>query len=158
MEEGDKEQTISPMSIMIECIGNLYKAMHNLGPFASRIKLGRAMQTRVNLFISNKEWVTSHILNFKIEGPIEQQHPIKMEIPMSVRANTPISDTSNSNHRLVGRDATPGPTPELSMITNHHLKVLVTESAQKVLRRKNLGTGIGCQRSDQASCARNSQD
>ncbi|CCF48398.1 hypothetical protein NDA11_003866 [Ustilago hordei] len=80
-EEGDEEQTISPMSIMIECIGNLYKAMHNLGPFASRIELGRAMQTRVNLFLANKEWDASRNLEFKIEGLIEQQHPIKMETP-----------------------------------------------------------------------------
>ena len=43
MEEGNKEQTISPLSIMVKCIGNLYKAMHNLGLFASQIELGRAM-------------------------------------------------------------------------------------------------------------------
>ncbi|KAJ1582625.1 hypothetical protein NDA11_007816 [Ustilago hordei] len=80
MEEGDEEQTISPMSIMIKCISNLYKAMHNLGPFASQIELGRVMQTRVNLFLTNEEWDASCILNFKIEGLIEQQHPIKMEM------------------------------------------------------------------------------
>ena len=124
MEEGDEEQTISPLSIMVKCIGNLYKAMHNLGPFASQIELGRAMQTRVNLFFTNEEWDASRIFDFKIEGPIEQHHPIKIETPVSVRADTPVSDTNNSNHRLIGREATPGPTPELSTITNHHLKVL----------------------------------
>ncbi|SAM82125.1 uncharacterized protein UBRO_20633 [Ustilago bromivora] len=124
MEEGDEEQTISPLSIMVECIGNLYKAMHNLGLFANRIELGRAMQTRVNLFLTNKEWDASHILDFKTEGPIEQHHPIKIETPVSVRADTPISDSNNSNHCLIGCEAMPGPTPELSTITNHHLKVL----------------------------------
>ncbi|SPC63947.1 uncharacterized protein UHOD_11380 [Ustilago sp. UG-2017b] len=96
MEEGNKEQTISPLSIMVKCIGNLYKAMHNLGC----------------------------ILDFKIEGLIEQQHPIKIETPVSVRADTPVSETNDSNRRLIGCEATPGPTPELSTITNHHLKVL----------------------------------
>ncbi|SYW86252.1 uncharacterized protein UBRO2_05972 [Ustilago bromivora] len=86
MEEGDEEQTISPLSIMVECIGNLYKAMHNLGLFANRIELGRAMQTRVNLFLTNKEWDASHILDFKTEGPIEQHHPIKIETPVQAKA------------------------------------------------------------------------
>ncbi|SPC61128.1 uncharacterized protein UHOD_11244 [Ustilago sp. UG-2017b] len=124
MEEGDEEQIVSPMSIMVECIGNLYKAMHNLGPFASQIELGRAMRTRVNNFLANEEWDASRILDFKIEGPIEQQHHIKTEMPAPVRADTPISEANNFNRRLVGCDATPGPTPELNAITNHHLKIL----------------------------------
>ncbi|UTT91014.1 hypothetical protein NDA17_001991 [Ustilago hordei] len=99
---GDNKQVISPLSIMIE-----------------------AMRTRVNNFLANKEWDANHILVFKIEGPFEQQHHIKMEMPAPVRADTPISAVSNFNcHHLVGCDATPGPTPELSTITNHHLKVL----------------------------------
>ncbi|CCF49761.1 uncharacterized protein UHO2_05835 [Ustilago hordei] len=43
MGEGDEEQTISPLSILIECVSSLYKAMHNLGPFASQIELGKGI-------------------------------------------------------------------------------------------------------------------
>jgi hypothetical protein len=108
MEEGNEEQIFSPMSIMVKCIGNLYKAMHNLGPFASRIELGRAMRTRVNNFLANEEWDASQILDFKIEGPIERQHHIKTEMPAPVRADTPISEANNFNRCLVGvRGRTP---------------------------------------------------
>ncbi|SPC66775.1 uncharacterized protein UHOD_11426 [Ustilago sp. UG-2017b] len=93
MEEGNEEQTISPLSIMIKCIDNLYKAMHNLGP----IKHARNTEPRL---------------------------PVKVETPMLVRGDTPAFDTSDSDRRLIGHEATPGPTPKLSAITNHHLKVL----------------------------------
>ncbi|CCF48193.1 uncharacterized protein UHOR_13022 [Ustilago hordei] len=133
---GDNKQVISPLSIMIECVSELYYGMHDLGPFPSQIKLGKAMQTRVNNFLANKEWNTGHILAFKIEGPFEQQHHTKTEMPgpirvdinkmdMLFRADTPISDVSSTTCcHLISCDATPGPTPELSAITNHHLKTL----------------------------------
>lgn len=35
MDNNDEEQIISPLSIMIECVGTLYKAMYNLGPFTN---------------------------------------------------------------------------------------------------------------------------
>ena len=84
----------------------------------------------MNLFLTNKEWDASRILDLKIEGPIELIHnieqcqPIKDETRTSVRGDTPAFDMDDSDHRLIGREATPGPTPELSAITNHHLKVL----------------------------------
>ncbi|SOV04270.1 uncharacterized protein UDID_17047 [Ustilago sp. UG-2017a] len=102
MEEGDEEQTISPLSIMI----------------------------KLNLFLANKEWDATCILDLKIEGPIKHVRntepclPVKVETPMLVRGDTPAFDTSDSDRRLIGHEATPGPTPKLSAITNHHLKVL----------------------------------
>ena len=89
----DNKQVISPLSIMIECVSELYYGMHNLGPFLSRIKLGRAMQTRVNNFLANKEWNAGHILAFKIEGPFEQQHHTKTEMPSPIRVNINKMDT-----------------------------------------------------------------
>ncbi|CCF52186.1 uncharacterized protein UHO2_06777 [Ustilago hordei] len=125
MDDDDKEQVVSPLSIMIECIGILYKAMHNLGPFANQTKLGRAMQTRVTLFLVNEEWDVTHILDLKIEGLIKHAClPIKVESPMLGQSNTLAFKMSNSNRCLNGHEATPCPTPELSAITNHHLKVL----------------------------------
>ena len=35
MDDNYEEQIISPLSIMIECVGTLYKAMYNLGPFTN---------------------------------------------------------------------------------------------------------------------------
>ncbi|KAJ1037253.1 hypothetical protein NDA10_004869 [Ustilago hordei] len=130
MDDDDKEQAVSPLSIMIKCIAILYKAMHNLGPFANRTELGRAMKTRVTLFLANEEWDATCILDLKIEGLIkhacnpEMCLPIKTETPMLARGDTPTLNMSNPNHRLIGCEATPGPTPELSTISNHHLKVL----------------------------------
>ncbi|KAJ1035659.1 hypothetical protein NDA18_000436 [Ustilago nuda] len=43
MKESDGEQIISPLSILIECTSNLYKAMHSLSPFTSGIKISRGM-------------------------------------------------------------------------------------------------------------------
>ncbi|KAJ1600433.1 hypothetical protein NDA14_000235 [Ustilago hordei] len=103
MDDDDKEQVVSPLSIMIEC---------------------RAMQTRVTLFLANEEWDVTHILDLKIEGPIKHAClPIKVESPTLGQSNTPAFETSNSNHHLIGHEATLCPTPELSAITNHHLKV-----------------------------------
>ncbi|KAJ1588180.1 hypothetical protein NDA11_001309 [Ustilago hordei] len=130
MDDNDEEQAISPLSIMIKCIAILYKAMHNLGPFQNQNKLSRAMQTRVTLFLANEEWDVTCILDLKIEGPIEhvcnpELHlPIKTEAPMSAMGDPPIPNMSDPNRCLVGHKATPGPTPELSTISNHHLKVL----------------------------------
>ncbi|KAJ1580871.1 hypothetical protein NDA14_007905 [Ustilago hordei] len=126
----DEEQMITPLSILVKCISRLYKAMHSLGPFANRIELGRQMRTRANLFVANKQWDASHILNIKIEGPMnpghndEQSYLTKVETSISARGDTPTFDQVEFNHCLVGCDATPGPTPELNMLTNHHLKVL----------------------------------
>ncbi|KAJ1039198.1 hypothetical protein NDA14_002826 [Ustilago hordei] len=120
MEESDGEQIISPLSILIECTSNLYKAMHSLSPFAT-----------------NEGWDANHILDLKIEGSVKSiwnteqfNHPVKSKALASARSNTPIFEsnvpyTPNvTNHHLIGCDATPGPTPELNAITNHHLKTL----------------------------------
>ncbi|SYW81819.1 uncharacterized protein UHO2_00324 [Ustilago hordei] len=131
MGEGNEEQTISPLSILIECVSSLYKAMHNLGPFASRIELGKGMRARVVLFLANEEWDVNCILDLKIEGLVEaawnierHYHPVKSEAPTSARGNTPTLDLNVTSCHLVGYEATPGPTPELNAIINHHLKVL----------------------------------
>lgn len=86
---GDRKQVISPLSIMIECVSELYHGMHDLGLFASQVELGRQMQIKINLFIANKEWNADHILDLKIEGPMDPtcdteqyHHPIKDEAPM----------------------------------------------------------------------------
>ena len=71
MEEGDEEQTISPLSILIKCVSSLYKAMHNLGPFTSQMELGKGMRARVVPFLANEEWVVNRILDLKIEGLVE---------------------------------------------------------------------------------------
>lgn len=49
---------------------------------------------------------------------------MKVDTSTSVGGDPPTSDSDVSNRRLVGRDATPGPTPKLNMLTNHHSKVL----------------------------------
>ncbi|SAM82282.1 uncharacterized protein UBRO_20995 [Ustilago bromivora] len=67
----DKEQTISPLSILVECAD------------------------------------TS-----------------KVDTSMSIGGDTPAFDLDDSNQHLVGCDTTPGPTPKLNTLTNHHLKVL----------------------------------
>ncbi|SAM83649.1 uncharacterized protein UBRO_20093 [Ustilago bromivora] len=51
----DKEQIITPLSIMIKCVSTLYQAMHDLGLFTSCTELSKQMQTRVNLFMANEE-------------------------------------------------------------------------------------------------------
>ncbi|KAJ1590833.1 hypothetical protein NDA11_003158 [Ustilago hordei] len=101
--DNDGEQTISPLTILAE----------------------------VNLFITNEEWDASHILVLKIGGLLESihdskqhNHPMKEDASTSIGGNPPTSDSDVSNWCLVGHDATPGPTPELNMLTNHHLKVL----------------------------------
>ncbi|KAJ1592364.1 hypothetical protein NDA15_000713 [Ustilago hordei] len=97
----DEEQTISPLTILVE----------------------------VNLFVRNKEWDASHILDLKIEGQLElapeqTNYPMKMDTPTSVGGDPPIFDSDGPNRWLVRHDATPGPTPKLNPLTNHHLKVL----------------------------------
>ncbi|CCF53477.1 hypothetical protein NDA11_003084 [Ustilago hordei] len=94
-------------------------------------KLGKQMCTRVNLFIANKEWNAACILNLKIKGAVkviqntEQfDHPVKSKAPTSARGDTPALDLIVTSHCLIGHEAMPGPTLELSMLTNHHLKVL----------------------------------
>ena len=129
----DKEQIITPLSIMIKCVSILYQAMYNLGPFASCTELGKQMRNSVNLFMANKEWDATHILNIKIEGPIDithvvyqhQPYPTRGDIPTMVRDDSPVSSLNNPNCCLIGCEATPGPTPKLSTLTNHHLKVLL---------------------------------
>ncbi|KAJ1031074.1 hypothetical protein NDA18_002293 [Ustilago nuda] len=127
--DDDEEQTISPLTILVKCVSALYKGTHGLGLFANRIELGKQMRTRVNLFVRNEEWDASHILDLKIKGrpelaPEQTNLPMKMDTPTSVGGDPLIFDPDGPNRRLVGRDATPGPTPELSPLTNHHLKVL----------------------------------
>ncbi|SYW81844.1 uncharacterized protein UHO2_00349 [Ustilago hordei] len=110
---------------MIECVSELYYGMHNLGLFPNQAELGRQMQIRVNQFVINKEWNAAWILNFKVEGSMgsvhdaEQHHyPVKDEPPMSSRGNTPTFASNDFGHRLLGCDATPGPTPELNTVAN----------------------------------------
>ncbi|KAJ1582333.1 hypothetical protein NDA11_000744 [Ustilago hordei] len=128
--DDDEEQTISPLTILVKCVSALYKGTHGLGPFANQIELGKQMQTRVNLFMRNEEWDASHILDLKIEGqpelaPKQTNLPMKMDTPTSVGGDPSYSDPDGPNRWLVGCDATPGPTPELSLLLmNHHLKVL----------------------------------
>ncbi|CCF49501.1 hypothetical protein NDA11_002858 [Ustilago hordei] len=82
--------------------------------------------------MANKEWDATHILNIKIEAPIDiahdvhqhQPYPTRGDIPTMVRGDSPVSSLNNPNHCLIGCEATPGPTPKLSTLTNHHLKVL----------------------------------
>ena len=83
------------------------------------------------LFLTNEEWDVNCILDFKIKSPIEaawnieqHYHPVKSEAPTSARGNTPALDLNVTSHHLIGYEATPGPTPELNAIMNHHLKVL----------------------------------
>ncbi|SYW74105.1 uncharacterized protein UHO2_00970 [Ustilago hordei] len=126
----DKEQIISHLSIMIECVSILYQGMHDLGPFANFSKLGKQMHTRVNLFIANEEWNAACILDFKIAGSVkavhntkEPNHLIKSEALASARSKTPTFNpnvTDVTNHRLIGHEATPSPTLELSALTNCH--------------------------------------
>ncbi|SAM86307.1 uncharacterized protein UBRO_20340 [Ustilago bromivora] len=104
----DGEQTISPLTILAE-----------------------QMQTRVNLFVANKEWDASHILDLKIEGLLEStcdneqhNHPMKVDTSTSIGGDPPASNSDVSNQHLVSHGATLGPTPKLNMLTNHHLKVL----------------------------------
>ena len=127
----DKEQIITHLTIMIKCVSILYQAMHNLGPFASRSELGKQMQARVNLFIANKEWNAACILNLKIKGSVDTilntvqcNYPVKGKASVLARGDTPIFDSNDINHCLIGCEAMPGPTPELSPLMNHHLKVL----------------------------------
>ncbi|SAM85548.1 uncharacterized protein UBRO_20008 [Ustilago bromivora] len=146
-DNDDEEQIITPLSIMVKCVSVLYKGTYGLGPFANQIKLGRQMQTRVNLFITNIEWDTTHILGLKIEGPMDithemhaYHHLVKINTSVLVRGHTPApkmvssdqaldTPTSGLNDlncccHLISHDATPAPTPELDNLTNHHLKVL----------------------------------
>ncbi|SAM86434.1 related to GYP1-GTPase activating protein [Ustilago bromivora] len=67
----DKNQIITPLSIMIECVGMLYYATHELGPFRNRLDLGRQMRAHVNFFIANKDSDTTQILDLMIEGPMD---------------------------------------------------------------------------------------
>ena len=39
----DEEQTISPLTTLVECISALYKGTHSLGLFANQIELGKQM-------------------------------------------------------------------------------------------------------------------
>ena len=56
----------------------------------------------MNLFVRNKEWDASHILDLKIKGQLElapkqTNYPMKMDTPTSVGDNTPIFDLDDSN-------------------------------------------------------------
>ncbi|CCF51913.1 hypothetical protein NDA11_004542 [Ustilago hordei] len=131
----DKEQIISHLSIMIECVSVLYQGMHDLGPFTNCSKLGKQMHARVNLFIANKEWNAACILDLKIKGSVkviqntEQfDHLVKREALVSARSDTPtlnLNVTNVTSCHLIGCEAMPGPTPELSTLMNYHLKVLL---------------------------------
>ncbi|CCF50039.1 uncharacterized protein UHOR_14187 [Ustilago hordei] len=59
-------------------------------------------------------------LGLEIEGPMDPacnteqyHHIVKNEAPMSTRNDTPVPALNDFNHRLVGHEATPGPTPSL---------------------------------------------
>ncbi|KAJ1037387.1 hypothetical protein NDA10_004779 [Ustilago hordei] len=100
--DDDEEQTISPLTILVECVSALYKGTHGLGPFANQIELGKQMQTRVNLFMRNEEWDASHILDLKIEGqpelaPKQTNLPMKMDTPTSVGGDPSYSDPDGPN-------------------------------------------------------------
>ena len=102
---GDSKQVITPLSIMIECVSELYYGMHDLSLFPNRIELGRQMQIRVNQFVSNKEWNAAKILNFKIKGPMgsicdveQHSYPIKNEFTTLSRGDTPVFALSDSGH------------------------------------------------------------
>ncbi|KAJ1604056.1 hypothetical protein NDA14_006757 [Ustilago hordei] len=49
---------------------------------------------------------------------------IELDTSTSVGGDPPTSDSDVSNWCLVSCDTTPGPTPKLNMLTNHHSKVL----------------------------------
>lgn len=96
-DNADEEQIITPLSIMVKCVSVLYKGTYGLGPFANRIELGKQMQTRVNLFITNTEWDATCILDLKIEGSMDvthethpYHHPIKVDTSASARGDTPL--------------------------------------------------------------------
>ncbi|SYW81876.1 uncharacterized protein UHO2_00380 [Ustilago hordei] len=67
----DEEQIITPLSIMVECVSALYKAMHGLSLFANQIELGKHMQAKISSFIANKEWDANHILDPVYEHPMD---------------------------------------------------------------------------------------
>ncbi|SPC63299.1 uncharacterized protein UHOD_12390 [Ustilago sp. UG-2017b] len=103
----NSKQVVTPLTILIGCASHLYFATHKLSPFHNHFDLGKQMRARINFFITNEESDASQILDLKIEGS-EAQH----------------SETSDKPLR--GREATPTATPELTQLTNHHLKVLST--------------------------------
>ena len=136
----DHQQVVTPLTILIECVCRLYYAMHELGPFPTRAILAQQMRIRTNLFVANKGWDALHILDYKIEGvpslvqaaqrnetqATYPQAPLQASDAMSARSESPPVQSGAKAHRLYGREATPTPTPELTTLTNHHLKVLAS--------------------------------
>ncbi|KAJ1036041.1 hypothetical protein NDA18_000189 [Ustilago nuda] len=89
----DKNQIITPLSIVIDCVGMLYYAMHELGPFRKRLDLGRQMKAHVNFFIANKDSDTTQILDLMIEGPIDLE--AELDVAISVWGNAVQDSTTD---------------------------------------------------------------
>ncbi|SAM58017.1 uncharacterized protein UBRO_20012 [Ustilago bromivora] len=139
------KQVVMPLTILIKCASHLYFATHELGPFRNDFNLGKQMRARINFFIANED-------NLNIEGNkpststdtgnvpyyraadigqhgtrdatssgSEAQHTETSEKPLCGREATP-------DKPLCGRETTPTATPELTQLTNHHLKALTSLS------------------------------
>ena len=129
-------QVVTPLANMIECASCLYFLTHNLGPFRNHLDLSKQMRACINFFITNKDSDAMQILNLKIKGNKSStlgtdsvpyycassngQHSSQDAMSTGSKARP----TEASNKPLCGQEATPTAMPEVTQLTNHHLKVL----------------------------------
>ncbi|KAJ1028167.1 hypothetical protein NDA13_003613 [Ustilago tritici] len=124
---------------MVESASHLYFATHDLGSFCNHFDLGKQMRACINFFIAIKDSNIKQILDLKFEGNKPSTSGDADSVPYyhasndglhstqdAMSANSEAQLTKASHKPLCSQEATPTATPELTQLTNRHLKVLST--------------------------------